>query len=85
MYETVEVNQCRSVVADMGQWCSAVGAGVEQGRQRGMRLAIFDLGTDSALSRHLEIKNICDKSGFTREWLKCSPPSARAQILYIRS
>ena len=31
-----EINQCWSVVAGMGQWCSAVGARVEQGRQCGL-------------------------------------------------
>ena len=30
--ETVEVDQCWSVVADMGQWWSEVGGEVEQGR-----------------------------------------------------
>ena len=34
--ETAEVEQCWSVVAGMRQWCSVVGAGVEQGRQCGM-------------------------------------------------
>jgi hypothetical protein len=32
-YETTEVDQGGSEVASMGQWCSVVGAGVEQGRQ----------------------------------------------------
>jgi hypothetical protein len=32
-FETAEVDQCWSVVAGMGQLCSAVGVRVEQGRQ----------------------------------------------------
>ena len=32
----LEVYQCWSVVADMGQWWSAVDAGVQQGRQCGL-------------------------------------------------
>ena len=35
-YETAEVDQCWSVVASMGQWCSVLGARVEHGRQCGM-------------------------------------------------
>jgi hypothetical protein len=35
-YETDEVNQCGSVMAGMDQWWSAMGDGVEQGRQCGL-------------------------------------------------
>jgi hypothetical protein len=34
--ETAEVDQCWSVVADVGEWWSEVGAGVEQGHQCGL-------------------------------------------------
>ena len=34
--ETAEVSRCWSVVAGVGQWCSAVGYGVEQGRECGL-------------------------------------------------
>ena len=34
--ETAEFSRCWSVIASMGHWCSAVGAGVEQGRECGL-------------------------------------------------
>ena len=40
-------------MADMGQWCLAMGGGVEQGRQCGI-FGVFGLNTNNALSRQPE-------------------------------
>jgi hypothetical protein len=51
----------------MGQWWSKVGAGVEAANVA--CLAVFDLDTNSALSRQLEIESFVLKSGFAIERL----------------
>ena len=51
-FKTAEVNQCWLVVTGMAQWCSTVGAGLDKAANVTC-LAVFDLGTNSALSRLL--------------------------------
>ena len=53
-----EVSRCRSVVAGMGQWCSAMGAGVEQDRQR----ALFGRIRPRNKQRSISAPRICQNT-----------------------